>query len=329
MENQKPPFIEENVSLKDFSAFRIGGPARFFCVIRTEEEIRNALDFAIANKLEVFVLGAGSNLLFSDRGFDGLVIKIENRGFEVNESGADFEVRVSGGVYLGKLILDLMKKEIGGLEWAAGIPATVGGAICNNAGAGGGDTAEMVKSVRVFKMKRNPESGYLESYELSELSKESCGFSYRQSIFKSNKDYLIIDAVFLLQKGDVAEMQKIIRENLESRNKKQPLEYPNIGSIFKNPVLSERKMEEILKDYPEEKIKFTSGFIPAGWLIEQIGLKGKKIGGAMISGRHANFIVNVGDAKAEDVMILISLVKQKIRTKFNIQLKEEIEYIGF
>jgi UDP-N-acetylmuramate dehydrogenase len=227
--------------------------------------------------------------------------------------------------------MDLQKQSFGGLEWAAGIPATVGGAVCNNAGAHGSDMSECIESVEAIAMKRS-DDGALESYSARHLTKAECGFSYRDSIFKRTKDFVILCVVLKLQRKEAVEIQKEIRDNIMARTEKQPLEYPNIGSIFKNPVLGNDDLEKFYHRCDREMIKrevFAHNVIPAGWLIDKAGLKGRTVGGAMVSPKHANFIVNSGDATAEDVVIMISLIKQKVRSHFGIQLKEEIEYIGF
>lgn len=321
--------IEENVPLKKYASFRIGGEARYFCLARNEEEIKGALDFAITNKLKVFVLGNGSNLLISDQGFDGLVLKLQNSGVEVKAVSEGFEADVESGTFLSKLVLDLAKQGVGGLEWAAGIPALVGGAVCNNAGAYGKSMSDLVKTIKVLKMFFDEKEKYLEKYEEQEMDLPSCGFSYRESVFKKTKNFLILSVVLSLQKADAEKVQAEIKERVSARIKKQPLEYPNIGSIFKNPVLTSEEIAKVAEECSDTQVIFSDNKIAAGFLIEQIGFKGKKVGGAMVSEKHANFIVNVGDARAEDVVILISLVKQKVRQKFGIQLHEEIEYVGF
>jgi UDP-N-acetylmuramate dehydrogenase len=324
-----PEDVKENVLLKDYSTFKIGGNAKYLCVAKTEEEVKIALDFAIENKSKIFVIGKGSNLLISDKGFDGLVLKIDDQEIEIKEVENGFEAKLGCGVYLTKFILDIAKDGISGLEWAAGIPATLGGAVCNNAGAHGKDMSESIKSVKAIEMKINEKEKYLESYEMREILKDECEFSYRESVFKEKKNSVILGATLTLQKGDASELQRTIEENMKNRREKQPLEYPNAGSIFKNPVLSDAEMNRLFEKCPIVKDTFKNNTIPAGWLIEHVGLKGKKIGGSMVSEKHANFIVNVGDATAEDVIILISLIKQKVRVKFDIQLNEEIEYVGF
>lgn len=324
-----PENIRKNVSLKQYSTFKIGGDAKYFSSVHGEEEAKAALDFAVQNKLRVFVIGKGSNLLISDKGFDGLVLKIEDDRTSKQEIEEGIEVHSGAGSYITKLALDFQKDGIGGLQWGAGIPATLGGAICNNAGANGKDISESVKTVKVIEMKFSKENKYLESYSLREMTKDECAFGYRKSIFKEKKDFVILSATLILHKEDSANIQQEIAKNLENRKLKQPLEYPNVGSIFKNPTLTEEQKNKLSQRCPQFENVCKNDIVPAGWLIEQSGLKGKKIGGVMISEKHANFIVNTDEGSAEEVVILISLIKQKVRIKFGIQLHEEIEYVGF
>ena len=326
--------IQKNIPLSKYTSFKIGGPANFFCVAGNNNEIKEALEFAGENKLKVFVLGGGSNLLISDKGFDGLVVKIQDTRFKIQDS----KITCGAGLSLIKLVSESVKNKLTGLEWAAGIPGTVGGAVVNNAGANGKAMNDIVEEVGVLE--KTPPSLPLSGEELSppdkggwgvrKFTNKQCQFSYRNSIFKKEKKFIILSAVLKLEKGNREESEKTILEYLKSRKEKQPLEYPSAGSVFKNPVVDDGHLAKLIKEYPELKNIAKNNTIPAGWLIEQIDeLKNKKIGGVMISEKHCNFIVNFNNAKAEDVVILISLIKQKVRTRFGIQLGEEIEYVGF
>ena len=291
--------ISENVSLKEYSTFKIGGSARYFYKAKSQYDVEEALDFAVENKLPVFVIGRGSNLLISDKGFNGLVLKIEDNNIEIKETVSGLEATLGSGANLTKLALDLQKEGISGLEWAAGIPATIGGAVCNNSGAHGMDMGKSVKSVCALEMKFHSGGKCLESYRVRELNKVDLEFSYRNSVFKKTKNFVILRAVLSLTKGDRVKMQNEISVSMKNRLEKQPLEYPNIGSIFKNPVLTEKEMNKFYLKCPGSRKQFKNNTIPAGWLIEQVGLKGKYIGGAMVSEKHANFIVNINKANAE------------------------------
>lgn len=330
--------IQKNISLLKYISFKIGGPAKYFCAAENIKEIKEALEFAGKNKLKIFVLGGGSNILISDKGFDGLVIKVESRKLKVESSNSEAKIICDSGVFLAKLVSESVKNNLTGLEWAAGIPGTVGGAICNNAGAFGGSMADIVESVEVLetgskkleiKKLGNSEIQKLRNWEIQKLSNKQCRFSYRNSVFKGEKKYIILNAALKLEEGDEKESRKMILEYLKSRTEKQPLQYPSAGSIFRNPVIENGHLKKLIKKYPELKNIGRNNTIPAGWFVEELGLKGKKIGGAMVSEKHGNFIVNTGGAKAEDVAILVSLIKQKARDNFEVQLNEEIEYAGF
>lgn len=360
-----PKIIKKDILLSLYTTFKIGGPAKFFCIAKNIEEIKEALEFARKNNLKIFILGGGGNLLVSDKGFSGLVIKIQNSKFKTcprEASGIqDSNIICGAGLALAKAVSESVKNGLAGLEWAAGIPGTVGGAICNNSGAFGGSMADIVENVEIldigclsstmigdWKLKTTPQpplSGgeirisplirggrgveELENLEITKFTNKQCQFSYRSSVFKEEKKRIIISAVLKLKKGNQEESRKVISGYLKRRSEKQPLGHPSAGSVFKNPNINAKHLAELIKKYPELETITRNNTIPAGWFIEEIGLKGKKIGGAMVSDKHANFIVNAGGAKAEDVVILISLIKQKVRNNFGIQLNEEIEYVGF
>ncbi len=308
--------VQENIPLAPYTTFKIGGPARYFYIAKTNEEIKQAAQVAKKLELPYYIIGNGSNILVSDKGFNGLVIKLQTANCKLQTN----IIECDSGVPLGKLVNESVNAGLTGLEWAIGIPGTLGGAIYGNAGAFGYFVGEVIESVKVFN---------LDSLEEEILTVKECDFAYRHSVFKEKK-YIILSAVLKLKKGDGTESEKIIKEYIAKRIAKNPAG-PSAGSVFKNPLIKENQkaFEKLSKRYPDiEKFRST-GKISAGWLIEKYGLKGKKIGGAMVSEEHGNFIVNAGGAKAEDVIMLISLIKEKIRVNFGIQLEEEIQYAGF
>jgi len=306
--------IQENIPLAPYTTLKVGGPAKFFVETINEDEIVEALKFAREKKLPVFVLGGGSNILVSDKGFEGLVLRILNLKFEILNCHID----CGSGVLLGKLVNESVKAGLTGLEWAAGIPGTVGGAIRGNAGAFGGEIADTVESVEILDL----EDSRLNIYDL-----KKCDFNYRSSIFKQNPNLIILSVKLKLKKGNRVESEQKIKEILKQRNALQPTDFSSSGSFFKNPVVKSMKLiEEYEKDTGN---KIHDGAIPAGYLIDALGLRGKKIGGAMVSEKHGNFLVNAGNAKAEDFIILAAVIKTRIRNKFGIQLKEEVQMVGF
>ena len=339
--------IQKNILLAPYTTFKIGGAAKFFCEVKNEEEILEALKFAREKNLSVFVLGGGSNLLVSDKGFDGLVIKIQNSKFKIQ----NLLVECGAGIALSKAVNELTKFGLTGLEWAAGIPGgTIGGAVRGNAGAFGSSMGEIVESVKALEISKNSchseprllsrgeesransrsfsTGSFASAYQpLLRMTAEDCQFSYRNSIFKHNPNLIILSATLKLKKGNKVESEKKIKEILAMRKEKQPMEFPSPGSFFKNPITKDKKLIRQFEIDTGKKLKDNK--IPAGYLIDQLDLRGKRIGGAMVSEKHANFIVNTSNANAENVIMLTAIIKTKVRNKFGIQLQEEVQMVGF
>jgi len=305
--------MRENVLLRDYTTFKIGGPARYFFVAKSKEDLKNAILWAKKKKLPFFILGAGSNVLFSDKGFKGLVIKIQNSNLKIQNENSKFKIICGAGVPLMKLVFKSSEIGATGLENLAGIPGTLGGAIWGNAGAFEREIGDLVEEVKVLDVGSS-------KLEVKKLKKEDCKFGYRNSIFKRRKNWIILEATLKLEKGNKKEIEEKIKEILKLRKEKQPLEFRSAGSVFKNVPI--KKVQKKIQEKFKEKIK--NGFLPAGVLIEAARLKGYQIGGAKISEKHANFIVNTGEAKARDVLELIELIKKRVKKKFKIELKEEI-----
>jgi len=307
--------IQENVSLSDFTTFRLGGPARFFAEVENKKDLEEALQFAKEKKIEWFVLGGGSNLLVSDQGFNGLVIKIKLNNFKIDlQQGI---IHIDAGVNLAKLVDISIFEGLTGMEWAAGIPGTVGGAIRGNARAFGKNMGIAIETVEALD---------INGLKINSYNKSECEFEYWGSIFKKNPNLIIVSAKIKLKKGHKEKSQQEVRDIINKRISAQPTEN-SPGSFFLNPVIKDKKLiEQFEKD---QGIKSRGGKVPAGWLIDQLGLRGQKIGGAMVSLEHANFIINTGNAKSEDVIILASLIKQKVRNNFGVQLEEEVQFVGF
>jgi len=306
--------IKSNVNFSTLTTFKIGGPAKYFCEIKNSKDLKEAIDIAKELQKPYFILGNGSNLLVSDDGFDGLVIKIKNSEIKINDLGDFFEITVDAGVLLSQLLAKTLEIGAQGLEWATGIPGAIGGSIYGNAGAYGQSIGEAVE--KVIALDPN-------TLKTKEFQKEECNFSYRHSIFKRN-GLIILSAQLKLKKGDSETSRKIILNYIEQRKNKIP-NYPSAGCVFKNIPL-EKDSLKLLQKIPSEIVKGNK--IPVGYLIEQCNLKGKKIGDAQISPMHANFIVNVGKASAKDVYQLIKLCKERVLEKYGIQIEEEIQYLG-
>jgi UDP-N-acetylmuramate dehydrogenase len=309
------PNVKRNVKLAPYTTFKIGGVAKYFYKANNRENLIKAILIAKRYNLPFFILGGGSNILISDKGFEGLVIKCQMSNVKCQNS----KIKTESGTPLALVVTITEKNNLTGLEWTIGIPGTIGGAIAGNAGAFGKSMADVVEEVEVFNAKNE---------KVKILKKKDCKFSYRESIFKKNKNLIILSATLKLKKEKRLKIKKRMKEYLEHRKETQPLNLPSIGSIFKNPK-SKIKNPKLLKQFPKLKEFNRKKEIPAAWLIEKCDLKGKKIGKAQISKKHANFIVNLNGAFAKDVKKLIELIKKKVKKIFKIQLKEEIEYLGF
>lgn len=308
--------FEENFPLKQISHYKIGGDAKYFFKAEKIENVEKAILKAQKIKAPIFVLAGASNILINDEGFEGLILKPEIKFIEKNND----LIKVGAGVPINQLLDELADNNLSGLEWAAGIPGTVGGAVYCNAGAFGKEMKDIVESVVVFDIsKKNP--------KIAKRKNNECDFKYRSSIFKKNPNReIIIEVILKLKKGNFQTIKEEISRNLNYRSLKHPLEHPNLGSMFKNIPLTQID-GNIAANF--EKIVKTDIFpvIPAAHLIAEAGLKGVSFGGAMISPKHPNFIVNILGATAEDVKKLIKLAKNEVKNKFNIQLQEEIEYL--
>lgn len=310
------PLIQENVSLANLTTYKIGGEAKYFFRAKNEKDLALAVKKAKELKMPVFILGGGSNLLVSDKGFDGLVIKIDilDMKFDGNK------VFVAAGVSLAMLAQEASKKGLSGMEWAVGIPAaTIGGAVYGHAMAFGEKISDVIKSVRVLDSA---------SLEFKDFSKQECQFSLKNSIFKRNKNLIIISVEMEFEEKNPEEIERTVKSNVAYRASRHPMSFPSAGSTFVNP---EVKIEDkkLLEEFPELENYNQKGVIPAGYLISKCGLVGKTIGKAQFSEQHANFIINLGGAKAEDVLALIDLAKKEVKKTFGIELEQEVQMVGF
>ena len=310
------PGVQKNVLLADYTTYKIGGPAKYFFNAKNIEELEKILSLAKKIKLPVFILGGGSNLLISDKGFKGLVIKIDILGIGIKGN----KFIVGAGEKLTKLAYLSAENGLSGLEWAAGIPgAAVGGSIYGHAQAFGTKISSIVESVQAIDCK---------TFEIKNFTNKQCYFSLKSSIFKEKRNLVIISAVLIFEKGKPDEIKEKIKEFLDYRRNRHPIEFPSPGSTFVNPEVK-IKNKKLLEKYPE-LIEFNEvGIIAAGYLIAKSGLSGKTIGHAQISEKHSNFIINLGGAKAKDVLTLINLAEKKVKINFGISLKPEVQFVGF
>jgi len=303
--------IKEKVLLKDYTTFKIGGPADYFVEVNTIEEVQGALAWARDRGKKFLILGGGSNIIISDDGFAGLVIKLNLKKLEfVGE-----QVIVGPGVMLAYLLNQALSKNLIGLEFAAGIPGTVGGAIRGNAGTYGLSMSDVVTRIKYLD----------DNYAIQEMDVQRAEFAYRHSIFKTNS-WIILQAELTLASGDIAAAKKLVAERLQYRQDTQPNQ-PSAGCIFKNIRFEDVDVETLRNKHVDVDKFAQHRKIPAGYLIEIMDLKGYSIGDAQISEKHANYIINKGQATAEQVIMLISFIKQQIRDKYGIQLQEEVQIV--
>lgn len=309
--------IQKNTSLANFSTFKIGGKADYFFLAKSKKDIIAAATWAKYKKIPFFILGGGSNVLFSDKGFNGLVIKAQNTKHKIKNT----KIIAEAGCPLQKLVQESIKNGLAGLEWAVGIPGTLGGAIRGNAGAFGGEMKDIIEKVKILEVGKY-------KLKIRELKNSECKFGYRESIFKIKKNWIILEAILNLKKGNKKELENIAKEFLKKRKEKQPLEYPSAGSVFKNVPL-EKVPPRILEKFKEKIKKDPFPLLPAVVLIAETNLFGSIVGGAKISKKHPNFIINFKEANAKDILSLIKLIKKKVKQKFGVTLEEEIELVGF
>lgn len=282
----------EILSMSNHTSMQVGGIASVVAFVRNAEELINAIKEARNQYIKYVVIGNGSNVVFSEKGFDGLVIITNNmKSFSVEDN----IIKADCGASISKLAIAAQKAELTGLEFAYGIPGTVGGGLFMNAGAFGGNVSDVVVSSICYDTKKD----VIRKIDLDEHE-----FNYRESIYSKNPHLIILAVMMELKKGKMADIISVMNQNVRARKEKQPLEFPSAGSVFKRPV----------------------GHY-AGALIENCGLKGYRIGGAEVSEKHAGFIINRGDATADDVMALVEHIKATVSENYGVELECEIRYI--
>lgn len=285
--------LETNVLLSKYTTYKVGGKAKVLAYPKNIEKLITLLKWAKTNNISYKMLGNGSNLIFSDADYNGILIKLtEFDDIEI----FDNKIRVGAGYSLMKLSRIALKNSLTGLEFAAGIPGTVGGAVFMNAGAYKSDMGYIVQMIKVL----TPD------FRIVTLENKELAFHYRTSFLKTHPNYICLEAIIKLEKGKKEAIEEVMKSRLQRRKEAQPLEYPSAGSVFRNPP----------------------GMF-SGELIENCGLKGKKIGGAQVSEKHANFIINTGNATANDVKELIDYVKKEVEKKYPVSLTTEQEFVNW
>ena len=282
-----------DAKLSKYTTYRVGGTCKLLVYPKNVEKLIELMEIIERENIKHFILGNGSNVLFSDSVYDGIIIKLDN--FKDLEFKDD-KIIVGAGYNLIKLSLEAAKKGLGGLEFASGIPGTVGGAVFMNAGAYESDMKSVVESVKILT----------DDFKVITLTNKEMKFRYRKSILQDNRGLICLEVVLKLKPDNRELLEEIIKDRKLKRKRTQPLEYPSAGSVFRNP----------------------EGLF-AGKLIEDLNLKGFQIGGAKISEKHANFIINVGDAKASDIKEIIDVVKKKVKKEYNINLRVEQRLVNW
>ena len=283
--------VQENVSLAGYTTFRIGGPADVLVQAGEEEQLEMVLAWCRESGRPWILLGRGSNVLVDDAGFRGTVILLDGTLAQIEVRGD--QITAGAGASLARIARTALEHELTGVEYAAGIPGTLGGAVYMNAGAYGGEIGRTVSSIR-----------YLDKEGIHEIGPEEAGFEYRSSRFM-RENAIVLGAEMTLQPGDRQAIMDRMQELAEQRKSKQPLEYPSAGSMFKRP----------------------EGFF-AGKLIQDAGLAGYSVGGAQVSEKHCGFVINRGNATAEDVRELVRQVADRVEQTFGVRLEPEVRYLS-
>ena len=279
--------------LKEYTTYKIGGPAKYIVYPRNIENLKELIIYLKKEKIKYKIIGKGSNLIFDDKGYNGIIIKLDEFDhLKINRN----IVTVGSGYNMMRLANKLSRSGLSGLEFASGIPGSVGGCTFMNAGAYNSDMGYVVKSVTVLDNDLN----------IKNLTNKEMNFHYRTSFLKENPSYICLEVVFKLRLGNKEEMMEIIKDRKERRLLSQPLEYPSAGSVFRNPV----------NNY-------------AGKLIEEIGYKGKKYGEIEVSLKHANFIINKGLGTSKDLINLINDIQSKVKENYDIDLLLEQEIVKY
>lgn len=318
--------IHHDFPLSEVLYYKIGGKARFLLECSNSEDILKAFDFLNTHHPQkIFVCGLGTNLIFTDDYFDGAVIRIVDDKNNLISKNKDGLIEVFGGESLGKVIDYSFGQGLTGLEWAGGLPGTVGAGVRGNVGAFGGEMKDNIFSVDVLDYSTN-------NFTIKTLTKDDLDFVYRGSLIKTNKKMVVLTARFQLHEGgreEIIKAREICEQNINHRKKSHPLEYPNCGSVFKN-IKNKEEVEKVLSIYPDLREKVETiwyGKVAVASLIERLGLKGYRIGDAQVSEKHALFIVNLGQAKAKDVLQIIQDIQDKFQETFGFKLEVEVEIV--
>lgn len=286
--------VLEDEPMYKHTTYKVGGPAKIYIKVKNIEALKQIIKYCRVHRLQYLIIGKGSNLLFSDKEYEGVILSLQEHFNTISVNGC--HVKAMAGVSMIQLAYEVAKIGLSGFEFMGGIPGTVGGGIYMNAGAYKYDIASTIDTVTILNDK----------LEVVTLTKEQMEFSYRKSILQENRKWIVLEAEFILTPSDPTEIKEVLDQRKERRMSSQPWNLPSAGSIFRNP---------------KEK--------PAWQYIDETGLRGYEIGGAQISPKHSNFIVNNGYASAKDIYDLIQYVQKEVDEKFNVKLKQEVCFINW
>jgi UDP-N-acetylmuramate dehydrogenase len=302
--------VSAGTPLARYTRFGIGGPADLYAEAGSVEAFIAAIEAARETGIPTMVIGGGTNLIVSDEGFRGLMLRYRGEAL----LAADGRVVAQAGAVLQDLVDFTIAKGLKGLETLAGIPGSVGAAVYGNAGAYGHSISERVVKVQFY-----------DGACVRVFGKEECEFHYRESIFKRNKEWIVFSAQLLMDRADAAELRKTADDILKVRNEKFPVTMKCAGSVFKNLLMAELP-GPVAAEIPEKVVR--EGKIPAAWFLEQVGAKGMTRGDIHVADYHANLIYNAGDGTAADLCALIQELKTRVRDRFGMDLEEEVQYVG-
>lgn len=297
--------------LSRYTRFGIGGPADVYAETDSVNTFVRALRIARSSGMDSVVIGGGTNLIVSDDGFRGVVLKFS--GDAISSEGTT--IRVDGGAVLQTLVDYAIDNGLKGLETMTGIPGSVGAAVYGNAGAYGHSIAERIVNVQ-----------FIDDGELREFDNAACEFHYRESIFKRNKDWIIVNSTLAMEAGEAAELRAAADRILSIRNAKYPPTMKCAGSIFKNYLYRELP-PEVAAQVPSNVV--IEGKVPSAWFLEQVGAKGMRAGDIRVADYHANLIYNEGNGTAAQLVSIIQELKRRVTQKWGIPLEEEVQYVGF
>ncbi len=323
LQSRVSPLIRANEPMAKHTTYKLGGPAEYFLEATSSDLVAKALTAAHELNMPTFVFGGGSNLVVADDGIKGLVIKMTNRGFQINPEQQ--QVVAEAGAPTGLVSLRATEAGLTGFEWAVGLPGTIGGAVRGNGGMFTGEMKDSIESIRV-----------MHNGQEKTLTNDECQFAYRDSIIKKDPSYIVLSATLKLAQSPNTEAGKAkLREYLFEKKAKQPIEYACAGCIFTNwqPASQDdlEKFRQIMAKLGYSTLPMTTmGTIPAGWIIDKLGLAGTQVGGLTVSTKHANFFVNDGTGTTDQLLQIIAVIKTRVRneTQGIVQLHEEVEVVG-